>query len=58
MVVRHLKLLDGTSMVDAKDASGLLGEREPSWPRLGARRANIIAALWPERCRAMVSVNG
>ena len=24
----------------------------------GARTANIIAALWPERCRAMVSVNG
>jgi pimeloyl-ACP methyl ester carboxylesterase len=24
----------------------------------GARTANIIAALWPERCAAMVSVNG
>jgi pimeloyl-ACP methyl ester carboxylesterase len=24
----------------------------------GARSANIIAALWPERCKAMVSVNG
>lgn len=24
----------------------------------GARTANIIAALWPERCRAMVSANG
>ncbi len=24
----------------------------------GARTANIIAALWPQRCRAMVSVNG
>ena len=24
----------------------------------GARTANIIAALWPERCKAMVSVNG
>ncbi|MES2071564.1 MAG: alpha/beta hydrolase [Pseudomonadota bacterium] len=24
----------------------------------GARTANIIAALWPERCQAMVSVNG
>ena len=24
----------------------------------GARTANIVAALWPERCRAMVSVNG
>jgi pimeloyl-ACP methyl ester carboxylesterase len=24
----------------------------------GARTANVVAALWPERCRAMVSVNG
>lgn len=24
----------------------------------GARSANIVAALWPERCRAMVSVSG
>jgi pimeloyl-ACP methyl ester carboxylesterase len=24
----------------------------------GARTANIIAALWPERCKAIVSVNG
>jgi pimeloyl-ACP methyl ester carboxylesterase len=24
----------------------------------GARTANIITALWPERCKAMVSVNG
>jgi len=24
----------------------------------GARDANIVAALWPERCRAMVSVSG
>lgn len=24
----------------------------------GARTANIIAALWPDRCKAMVSVNG
>ena len=24
----------------------------------GARTVNIIAALWPERCKAMVSVNG
>jgi pimeloyl-ACP methyl ester carboxylesterase len=24
----------------------------------GARTANIVAALWPERCTAMVSVNG
>src|SRR5687767_3621990 len=25
---------------------------------VGARTANIIAALWPERCKAMVSVSG
>jgi pimeloyl-ACP methyl ester carboxylesterase len=24
----------------------------------GARTANIVAALWPERCKAIVSVNG
>jgi pimeloyl-ACP methyl ester carboxylesterase len=24
----------------------------------GARTANIIAALWPERCKAIVSVSG
>src|SRR4051794_31125083 len=24
----------------------------------GARSANIVAALWPERCKAMVSVSG
>src|SRR5215475_14275789 len=24
----------------------------------GARTANVIAALWPQRCRAMVSVSG
>jgi pimeloyl-ACP methyl ester carboxylesterase len=33
--------------------AGLL--KSGSW---GARTANIIAALWPERCKAMVSVNG
>jgi len=24
----------------------------------GGRTANIVAAIWPERCRAMVSVSG
>ena len=24
----------------------------------GARTANVVAALWPERCKAMVSVSG
>ena len=28
------------------------------WCDWGARTANIIAALWPERCKAMVSVSG
>jgi hypothetical protein len=27
-------------------------------PVLESLAANIIAALWPERCKAMVSVNG
>ena len=26
--------------------------------RLGARTADIVAALWPERCKALVSVSG
>ena len=31
-----------------------------SWPGCdwGARTANIVAALWPERCKALVSVSG
>ena len=32
----------------------------PSWPAFdwGARSADVIAALWPERCKALVSVSG
>ena len=28
------------------------------WPYWGARTAGVMAALWPERCRAIVSVSG
>ena len=41
--------LDGCS----QDRAGTLAGFD--W---GARTANIIAALWPERCKAMVSVSG
>jgi pimeloyl-ACP methyl ester carboxylesterase len=46
--------LDTTALMDALqiDKAILAGY---DW---GARTANIIAALWPERCKAMVSVNG
>jgi pimeloyl-ACP methyl ester carboxylesterase len=33
-------------------------EGNPCRLRRGARTANIVAALWPERCKAMVSVSG
>jgi pimeloyl-ACP methyl ester carboxylesterase len=42
-------LLRGTSKIDKAVIGGF------DW---GARSANIIAALWPERCKAMVSVSG
>jgi pimeloyl-ACP methyl ester carboxylesterase len=46
--------------VDALALMGVLGIEEAivagcDW---GARTADIIAALWPERCRALVSVSG
>jgi pimeloyl-ACP methyl ester carboxylesterase len=46
--------------VDIVDFMDALKIRKPviagfDW---GARTANIIAALWPERCKAMVSVSG
>jgi pimeloyl-ACP methyl ester carboxylesterase len=46
--------LDAVSLLDA------LGVRQAivggcDW---GARTANVLAALWPERCRALVSVSG
>jgi pimeloyl-ACP methyl ester carboxylesterase len=46
--------VDITSFMDAlKVEQATLGGFD--W---GARTANIIAALWPERCKAMVSVSG
>ena len=45
---------DTIALMDAlKIGSAVIGGFD--W---GARTANIIAALWPERCRAMVSVSG
>jgi len=47
----------GVDLVDFMDALGIkkatLGGFD--W---GARTANVVAALWPERCKAMVSVSG
>ena len=46
--------LDTTALLDAlKIEKAILAGFD--W---GARTANIIAALWPERCNAMVSVSG
>src|SRR5215217_3498598 len=46
--------LDIIALMDAlKIAKPVIGGFD--W---GARTANIIAALWPERCKAMVSVSG
>ena len=46
--------LDIIALMDAlKITKAILGGFD--W---GARTANIIAALWPERCKAMVSVSG
>jgi pimeloyl-ACP methyl ester carboxylesterase len=46
--------LDILALMDAlKIARPVIGAFD--W---GARTANIIAALWPERCKAMVSVSG
>jgi len=46
--------------VDARDLLDALGIRQAliggfDW---GARTADIVAALWPERCKALVSVSG
>jgi pimeloyl-ACP methyl ester carboxylesterase len=47
----------GVDLIDLMDALGIesaiLGGYD--W---GARTANVVAALWPERCKAMVSVSG
>lgn len=46
--------LDTVTMMDAlKIEKAILAGYD--W---GARSANVIAALWPERCKAMVSVSG
>jgi pimeloyl-ACP methyl ester carboxylesterase len=46
--------VDLIALMDAlKIKSAILGGFD--W---GARTANIVAALWPERCKAMVSVSG
>jgi len=56
-------LRNGQQSVLARDAIALMDALEIDkaivagfdW---GARTANIVAALWPERCKAMVSVSG
>jgi pimeloyl-ACP methyl ester carboxylesterase len=46
--------LDGIALLDAlKIEKPIIGGFD--W---GARNGNIIAALWPERCKALVSVSG
>jgi pimeloyl-ACP methyl ester carboxylesterase len=46
--------IDVINLMDAlKIRSAIIGGFD--W---GARTANIVAALWPDRCRAMVSVSG
>ena len=54
---------NGQQSVLAVDAIALLdalgvGEAIVAGFDWGARTANVMAALWPERCRAMVSVSG
>jgi pimeloyl-ACP methyl ester carboxylesterase len=54
---------NGQQSVVALDIIALMDALEIEKPILagydwGARTANIIAALWPERCKAMVSVSG
>src|SRR4051812_6888773 len=48
LAVDVIDLMD-TLAIDAAVVAGF------DW---GARTANIVAALWPERCKAMVSVSG
>ena len=46
--------VDTVALMDALDiSSAIVGGFD--W---GARTANVIATLWPERCKAMVSVSG
>ena len=54
MASRRCSLLDIIALMDAlKIEKAIVAGCD--W---GARTANIIAALWPERCKAMVSVSG
>jgi pimeloyl-ACP methyl ester carboxylesterase len=46
--------LDAIALLDALG----IGEAIVAGFDWGARTANVMAALWPERCRAMVSVSG
>ena len=46
--------VDAITLLDALGA----GEAIVAGFDWGARTANVMAALWPERCRAMVSVSG
>jgi pimeloyl-ACP methyl ester carboxylesterase len=46
--------VDAIALMDALDmTSAIIGGFD--W---GARTANVVAALWPQRCKAMVSVSG
>jgi len=47
----------GADTVALMDALGL-GDAVIGGFDWGARTANVVAALWPDRCRAMVSVSG
>jgi pimeloyl-ACP methyl ester carboxylesterase len=56
-------LRNGQPAATARDAVDFMDALKLQQPILGgfdwgARTANIVAALWPERCRAMVSVSG
>jgi pimeloyl-ACP methyl ester carboxylesterase len=56
-------LRNGQPSVVAVDVIGFMDALKIEKPIIGgfdwgARTANIIAALWPERCKAMVSVSG
>ena len=46
--------VDAISLMDALD----VGQAVVAGFDWGARTADIVAALWPERCRALVSVSG
>jgi pimeloyl-ACP methyl ester carboxylesterase len=46
--------VDAISLLDALD----IGQAVVAGFDWGARTADIVAALWPERCRALVSVSG